>query len=97
MKKRNKKPATKQTERQDLEFALDGFREIAKQAAADLRQSGLVIKGSQGRTKTNQSAKIFRDAVKTIDSLRKRLAGLEKEEQNTQGKSDGDGWDEFDS
>jgi phage terminase small subunit len=85
-----KKRATKKiealTEREDLEFALQGFRDIARQSAANLATKGLVQSGSQGREKINPNAKIFRDAVKTIESLRKRLRALEQEEKNT-GKS----------
>lgn len=81
MKKTKKKQAQTLTERQDLEFALEGFRDIARQAAADMGKNGLIISGSQGRKKVNPAAKIFRDAVKTIDSLRKRLLALDKEKQ----------------
>jgi phage terminase small subunit len=97
VKKTKKKLATKSTEREDLELALSGFRDIAKQAAADMAKTGLVIEGSQGRVKTNPSAKLFRDAVKTLASLRKQLAALEKEEA-TAGKGTGDQgeWKDFD-
>jgi len=96
VKKTKKKVAAKSTEREDLELAISGFRDIAKQAAADLAKTGLVIEGSQGRVKTNQSAKLFRDAVKTLASLRKQLAALEKEEA-TAGKGTGDqgDWEDF--
>jgi len=94
VKKTKKKVATKSTEREDLELALSGFRDIAKQAAADMAKTGLVIEGSQGREKTNPSAKLFRDAVKTLASLRKQLAALEREE--AAGKTgEQDEWEEF--
>ncbi len=97
MKKKKKKVAAKTTEREDIELALSGFRDIAKQAAADMAKTGLVIEGSQGRAKTNPSAKLFRDAVKTLASLRKQLAALEKEEAAA-GKGTGDQgeWKDFD-
>jgi hypothetical protein len=77
-----KKNKVRTTEREDLELALEGFRDIARQAAADLAANGLVLAGSQGRAKTNQSAKIFRDATKTIESVHKRLRSLEQAEKH---------------
>jgi phage terminase small subunit len=88
-KKKAKKPATNTTERDDLLLAIAGFRDMVKQAAADMAKNGLVIEGSQGRSKVNPSAKLFRDAVKTLASLRKQLAAIEKETKTT-GEEDSD-------
>jgi len=83
----SKKSAAKRTkpltEREDLEFALSGFREIARQSATDLAANGLVLAGSQGRQKINPNAKIFRDAVKTIESVHKRLRSLEQADKHS--------------
>jgi phage terminase small subunit len=79
-KKANPKIKKAKSEKEDLELALEGFREMARQAATDLAINGLVLTGSQGRTKVNPMAKIFRDAVKTTESLHKRLRTLKKEQ-----------------
>jgi phage terminase small subunit len=92
-----KKPSPKikkaKTEREDLELALEGFREMARQAATDLATNGLVLTGSQGRTKLNPMAKIFRDAVKTTESLHKRLRTLKKEQPDD--KHDNEDFSDF--
>jgi phage terminase small subunit len=82
-KNAKKKSAPTTTEREDLQFALDGFREIARQSAQDLAGKGLILPGSQGRAKVNPTAKIFRDAVRTIESIRKRLRALEQDEKHS--------------
>lgn len=81
------------TEREDLELALEGFRDMARQAATDLANKGLVLVGSQGRTKVNPLAKIFRDATKTIESLNKRLRTLKKEQPETNNEDNE--WKDF--
>jgi phage terminase small subunit len=87
-KKPSKKIKKAKTEKEDLELALEGFREMARQAATDLAVNGLVPIGSQGRTKVNPMAKIFRDAVKTTESLHKRLRTLKKEQPDNNSDDD---------
>jgi hypothetical protein len=90
VKKTKKKMSVKSTEREDLLLAISGFRDMAKQSAADMAKNGLVIEGSQGRVKTNPTAKLFRDAVKTLASLRKQLAALDKEQKHATGGEESD-------
>jgi phage terminase small subunit len=89
-KKKAKKHAANTSEREDLELALAGFRDIAKQAATDLAKNGLTLKDNRNRTKVNPSARLFRDAVKTLGALRKQLAALDKETRHTGGNENAD-------
>jgi hypothetical protein len=88
-KKQAAKKSKPLTEREYLTLALEGFSEIAKQSSAEIAKKGLVMTGSQGRSKINPNAKIFRDAIKTLESLNKRLRTLEREQsQNPSDEPD---------
>lgn len=89
-KKKTKKQAANTSEREDLELALSGFRDIAKQAATDLAKNGLTLRDNRNRAKVNPSARLFRDAVKTLGALRKQLAALDKETKHPAGSEDAD-------